>query len=80
MNFRINVAGSIHINRFVDNNLPNEPMQDACVQLLNVGILSDGFYPAAGVITQPGLVCQQSAVSVKPLSKLLLLVLRPFHH
>ena len=68
MNFRINVAGSIFINRFVDNDLPDEPVQDACVQLLNVGVLPDGFYPAAGVFTQPGLVYQQVAVqTVLPL-------------
>ena len=59
VNFHVNVAGSVTVNRFVDNDLPDEPVQDAYVQLLNVGVLPDGFYPAAGVLTKPGLICQQ---------------------
>ncbi len=80
MNLHVNVARPVPVNRFVDNDLPDEPVQDARVQLLNIGVLSDGFDPAAGILAQAGLICQQVPVPLKTLPQLLLLILRPAHH
>ncbi len=80
VDFRCDVPCPVRVDRLVDGDLPDKPLEGIGVHLLDVGVLPYHLHPAAGVGGQLRLVGKLPLFFVQPRLEFRLFGLRLTHH